>query len=74
MKVVPIPANADNYQYLLIDEATKTAAIIDPVDIPTVLFSFRLINIVVKFKVVATSKAEGVKLTSALVTHHHWVR
>lgn len=36
MRVVPIPANADNYQYLIVDEKTKSSAVVDPVDVPNV--------------------------------------
>ncbi len=32
MNVVPIEALEDNYMYLIIDEATKEAAAIDPVE------------------------------------------
>ena len=32
MKVVVLPALSDNYMYLVIDEATKEAGIVDPVD------------------------------------------
>lgn len=43
--------------YLLIDEATKECAVVDPVE-PN--------------KVLDAVKKEGVKLTSVLTTHHHW--
>lgn len=57
MKVVIIPALSDNYMYLVIDEATKQAGIVDPVDPDRVLTAL---------------KDEDVKLTSILTTHHHW--
>ncbi|VIO86480.1 Uncharacterized protein BM_BM6299 [Brugia malayi] len=57
MKVIPVPALSDNYMYLLVDEKSSDAAIIDPVDL-------KGIN--------KTVKENGVKLTSSLVTHHHW--
>ncbi|VDM13922.1 unnamed protein product, partial [Wuchereria bancrofti] len=57
MKVIPVPALSDNYMYLLVDEKSNDAAIIDPVDL-------KGIN--------KTVKENGVKLTSSLVTHHHW--
>uniref|UniRef100_A0A915EA20 hydroxyacylglutathione hydrolase n=1 Tax=Ditylenchus dipsaci TaxID=166011 RepID=A0A915EA20_9BILA len=57
MKVVPIPANEDNYQYLIIDEKTNVSAIVDPVDVDSIL---------------KTAKSEGSNLIAALVTHHHW--
>ncbi|KAF8654227.1 hypothetical protein AX16_003751 [Volvariella volvacea WC 439] len=56
MNVVPIPVRSDNYAYLLIDEASKTAAAVDPYDVP---------------KVVETAKRLGVDITAALTTHHH---
>ncbi|VDN22022.1 unnamed protein product [Gongylonema pulchrum] len=57
MKVIPIPALSDNYMYLLVDEKTSQAAVVDPVNLHS-------IN--------AAVKAAGVTLTSSLVTHHHW--
>jgi hydroxyacylglutathione hydrolase len=57
MKIVIIPALSDNYMYLVIDEATKQAGIVDPVDPDRVLTAL---------------KDEDVKLTSILTTHHHW--
>uniref|UniRef100_A0AAF6Z7E8 Hydroxyacylglutathione hydrolase n=1 Tax=Bos taurus TaxID=9913 RepID=A0AAF6Z7E8_BOVIN len=57
MKVELLPALTDNYMYLLIDEDTKEAAIVDPVQ---------------PQKVVETARKHGVKLTTVLTTHHHW--
>ncbi|XP_065780093.1 hydroxyacylglutathione hydrolase, mitochondrial isoform X2 [Muntiacus reevesi] len=57
MKVELLPALTDNYMYLLIDEDTKEAAIVDPVQ---------------PQKVVETVRKHGVKLTTVLTTHHHW--
>lgn len=58
MKVKILPALDDNYMYLIIDETTKVAAVVDPVEPRKVL------------KAVAD---EGdVTLTSVLTTHHHW--
>ncbi|XP_038676850.1 hydroxyacylglutathione hydrolase, mitochondrial isoform X1 [Scyliorhinus canicula] len=57
MKVELLPALADNYMYLLIDNETKEAAIVDPVE---------------PQKVVEAVKKHGVKLTTVLTTHHHW--
>ncbi|KAG8433310.1 hypothetical protein GDO86_017554 [Hymenochirus boettgeri] len=57
MKIELLPALSDNYMYLLIDEETKEAAIVDPVQ---------------PQKVVDSVKKHGVKLTSVLTTHHHW--
>lgn len=57
MKVRILPALSDNYMYLLVDPATKQAAIVDPVDPDSV---------------VAAVANEGVTLTHLLTTHHHW--
>jgi len=56
MKVVPVPNQSDNYAYLLIDEATKKAAAVDPYDVP---------------KVKKAAEQEGVQLVSLITTHHH---
>ncbi|XP_002735677.2 LOW QUALITY PROTEIN: hydroxyacylglutathione hydrolase, mitochondrial-like [Saccoglossus kowalevskii] len=57
MKIRLLPALEDNYMYLLVDENTKQAAIVDPVE---------------PDKVVNAVKEEGVTLTTVLTTHHHW--
>ncbi|XP_036138418.1 hydroxyacylglutathione hydrolase, mitochondrial isoform X2 [Monomorium pharaonis] len=57
MKVQILPALQDNYMYLVIDEATQEAAVVDPVDPKAVIRAVRQSN---------------VKLTKVLTTHHHW--
>uniref|UniRef100_A0A3B3YXI5 Hydroxyacylglutathione hydrolase, mitochondrial n=1 Tax=Poecilia mexicana TaxID=48701 RepID=A0A3B3YXI5_9TELE len=57
MRVELLPALSDNYMYLLIDEESKEAAIVDPVE---------------PIKVVEAVRKHGVKLTTVLTTHHHW--
>jgi len=57
MRVRLLPALDDNYMYLLIDQNTNKAAIVDPVE---------------PEKVVSAVKEEGVTLTTVLTTHHHW--
>ncbi|XP_047636896.1 hydroxyacylglutathione hydrolase, mitochondrial isoform X5 [Phacochoerus africanus] len=57
MKVESLPALTDNYMYLVIDDDTKEAAIVDPVQ---------------PQKVVEMVRKHGVKLTTVLTTHHHW--
>jgi len=57
MKIIPIPVLADNYAYLLIDEATNEAGVVDPSEAEPVA---------------ATVKREKVKLTTIINTHHHW--
>ncbi|CAG0916323.1 unnamed protein product [Notodromas monacha] len=57
MKVRIIPALSDNYMYLLMDPATKEAAIVDPVDPGAVMLAVN---------------EEEVTLSAVLTTHHHW--
>ena len=57
MKIRLIPALEDNYMYLLIDNKTNQAAIVDPVE---------------PDKVLKAVDEEKVKLTTVLTTHHHW--
>ena len=57
MDVVPIEALEDNYMYLLIDEASKECAAVDPVE---------------PEKVLNQVKKLGLNLTKVLTTHHHW--
>ena len=57
MKVKLLPALQDNYMYMIIDEETKEAAIVDPVE---------------PEKCMTAVKEENVKLTHILTTHHHW--
>ncbi|KAJ4720263.1 Hydroxyacylglutathione hydrolase [Melia azedarach] len=57
MKIFHIPCLEDNYSYLIIDEETNEAAVVDPVE-PN--------------KIVEFSRQQGAKLTAVLTTHHHW--
>lgn len=57
MRVRILPALSDNYMYLLVDEETREAAIVDPVNPDTVMRAV---------------EEEGVVLTTVLTTHHHW--
>jgi hydroxyacylglutathione hydrolase len=57
MKVVAVPQLADNYAYLVIDERTQQAGIVDCAEAEPVL---------------AAAAREGVKLTAILPTHHHY--
>ncbi|PFX29497.1 Hydroxyacylglutathione hydrolase, mitochondrial [Stylophora pistillata] len=57
MKVHILPALSDNYMYLVVDDKTQEAAIVDPVE---------------PKKVIDAVHKEGVKLTTVLTTHHHW--
>nr|BAN20634.1 hydroxyacylglutathione hydrolase [Riptortus pedestris] len=57
MSVKILPALQDNYMYLVIDDKTKEAAIVDPVQPQTVL---------------SAVEEEQVNLNCVLTTHHHW--
>ena len=57
MKVLPVPVREDNYAYLLIDDATNTAAAVDPYDVP---------------KVKAAAEKAGVRIVAGITTHHHF--
>ncbi|XP_053608057.1 hydroxyacylglutathione hydrolase, mitochondrial isoform X2 [Plodia interpunctella] len=57
MDVKILPALQDNYMYLIIDKATKEAAVVDPVEPQTVLHEVM---------------TQGLNLTTVLTTHHHW--
>lgn len=36
MKVLPYPARSDNWMYLVIDDASQEAAVVDPYDAPNI--------------------------------------
>lgn len=36
VEVVPVGALSDNYMYILVDEKTRKAAVVDPVDVKAV--------------------------------------
>ncbi|KAL6977578.1 Hydroxyacylglutathione hydrolase cytoplasmic [Sarracenia purpurea var. burkii] len=57
MKIVHVPCLEDNYSYIIIDEATKEAAAVDPVE---------------PEKVLGVSKENGADLKLVLTTHRHW--
>lgn len=57
MRIVPVACLEDNYAYLVVCEATNTAAVVDPSESGPVL------------EAVA---AEGVELKAVWNTHHHW--
>ena len=56
MAIFIVPQLSDNFAYLVVDDATKEAAIVDCAEAD---------------KVVAAAKQHGVKLTSVLTTHWH---
>jgi len=57
MRVIPVSALSDNYMYILIDQKTKTCAVVDPVE---------------PEKLLKRIADEGANLTSVLTTHHHY--
>lgn len=56
MQVIPIPQLSDNYAYLVVDEATKKAGIVDCSE---------------AHKVLPVVEKTGVELIAILPTHHH---
>lgn len=57
MKILHVPCLEDNYSYLIIDESTKEAAVVDPVE---------------PEKLVNAANEHGLHLKLVLTTHHHW--
>lgn len=57
MKVLPLRALQDNYMYLLIDESSRQAAAIDPVNASAMASAVH---------------DQGVELKAILTTHHHY--
>lgn len=57
MKIAHIPCLEDNYAYLIIDESTKEAAAVDPVE---------------PEKIIGAARELGANLKMVLTTHHHW--
>jgi hydroxyacylglutathione hydrolase len=57
MQVIPIPQLSDNYAYLVIDDTSRAAGVVDCAEAEPVLRSVR---------------DTGVDLVAILPTHHHW--
>uniref|UniRef100_A0A182N0L4 hydroxyacylglutathione hydrolase n=1 Tax=Anopheles dirus TaxID=7168 RepID=A0A182N0L4_9DIPT len=57
MTVTKIPALKDNFMYLLVCNATRQAAVVDPVEPDRVL---------------EVAREQGCQLNQLLTTHHHW--
>jgi hydroxyacylglutathione hydrolase len=57
MRILPVPCLADNYAYLVICEATNTAAVVDPSMAEPILHAI---------------EREKVELRAIWNTHHHW--
>jgi len=57
MRIIPIPQLTDNYAYLIIDEATRKAGVVDCAEAPALL---------------RAAEDAGAELIAILPTHHHW--
>ncbi|KAJ0978509.1 hypothetical protein J5N97_013983 [Dioscorea zingiberensis] len=57
MKIYHIPCLEDNYAYLIVDEATREAAAVDPVE---------------PEKVIRAADEAGADIKLVLTTHRHW--
>ncbi|XP_010278945.1 PREDICTED: hydroxyacylglutathione hydrolase cytoplasmic [Nelumbo nucifera] len=57
MKILPVLCLEDNYSYIIIDETSKEAAVVDPVE---------------PEKILRVAAENGVDLKLVLTTHHHW--
>ena len=57
MRVIPVPQLIDNYAYLVIDDTTRQAAVVDCAEAAPVLHAVR---------------EAAVELIAILPTHHHW--
>eukprot|EP00985_Skeletonema_marinoi_P022284 scaffold14178_cov97-Skeletonema_marinoi.AAC.2 len=55
--VIPVPALSDNYMYLIVDNETKQAAAVDPVDIDAIQ---------------KAAVDNGATINTILTTHNHW--
>lgn len=57
MKIFPVASLDDNYAYLIVDDSTKEAAAVDPVE---------------PEKIISKAKEIGADLKLVLTTHRHW--
>lgn len=57
MEIWPVPCLQDNYAYLLIDESSRDAAVVDPVE---------------PDRVIKAAQACGANIKFVITTHHHW--
>jgi len=56
VEIHPVPALSDNYMYLIIDAATRQAAVVDPVE---------------PLKLMNEASRRGLQITAVLTTHSH---
>ena len=57
MRVIPVPCLRDNYAYLVVNESTGRAAVVDPSEVEPVLLA---------------CQRENIELDEIWLTHHHW--
>ena len=74
--VVPLPILGDNYCYVVVDDASKTAVAIDAADPEAVkvsceLFWFLCVSVCV-YTVQSYVREKNLILTALLTTHRHW--
>src|SRR5258706_4528607 len=53
---ISVPCRSHNYAYIVIDQSSNKAAVVDPYDVP---------------KVISAASDAGVEIVGALTTHHH---
>ncbi|KAI9202444.1 hydroxyacylglutathione hydrolase [Polychytrium aggregatum] len=58
MEVLPVPVLEDNYSYVVVDKATRTAALVDPA-VPKTVLEF-------------LKHHTDLNVVAVLTTHHHW--
>ena len=56
MRVIPVPCRSDNYAYIVIDQTSNKAVVVDPYNVP---------------KVTKAARDAGAEIVGALTTHHH---
>eukprot|EP00250_Pteridium_aquilinum_P031361 c43482_g1_i1 orf=185-961(-) len=57
MKIWPVPCLQDNYAYLLVDDSSGDAAVVDPVE---------------PDRLIQAADAHGAHIKFVITTHHHW--
>jgi hydroxyacylglutathione hydrolase len=66
MKITPVLVSKDNYAYLIVDDASKQAAIVDVYDVGKVDDIIKAAN-----AVAVAAKEPELEVVCALTTHHH---
>ena len=55
MEVIPVEANSDNYMYLIVDNATKECAVVDPAEPKKVNWLFLFVLTIIWFPKIFTN-------------------